>query len=82
MDKIACDYAGFYLPDANIELLLFALRNGNEIFLKYALQESIFSSKNLADKNVVDEILTMLANNSRTEFLLNCLNFANFSQWP
>lgn len=41
-DKIAQDFTKFYLKDAKPELMVFCLRNQNEQYLKFALNESIF----------------------------------------
>lgn len=43
-DVIACDYVHFFLRDAKVELFQFALRNQNEHFLKFALNEAIFGA--------------------------------------
>ena len=37
-DSIACEFAEFYLHDAGMDLMIFCLRNYNEIFLKFALR--------------------------------------------
>ena len=41
-DRIAADYAEFYEDDLNVDLLKFAIRNSNEIFLKYAFKNGHF----------------------------------------
>ena len=41
-DRIAADYAEFYPNDLNVELLKLAIRNSNEIFLKYAFKNGHF----------------------------------------
>ena len=51
-DEIATEFARFYLKDAQIELMVFTLRNQNEIFLKFALKESIFGVNFFSDERV------------------------------
>jgi hypothetical protein len=41
-DRIAADYAEFYPVDLNVDLLKLAIRNSNEIFLKYAFKNGHF----------------------------------------
>jgi len=41
-DRIAADYAEFYPVDINVDLLKLAIRNSNEIFLKYAFKNGNF----------------------------------------
>lgn len=43
-DVIACDFANYFLRDTKVELFQFALRNQNEIFLKFALNEALFGA--------------------------------------
>jgi hypothetical protein len=43
-DVIACDFANYFLHDINVKLFQFALRNQNEVFLKYALNTALFGA--------------------------------------
>jgi hypothetical protein len=44
MDIVANEVSLFYLDNADEQLLLFAMQNFNEIFLKHALRNSIIGS--------------------------------------
>lgn len=63
-DIIAIDYGKYYLQCAKYtdgeELLLFALNNSNEYFLKHAFRNVIFDSQLLNKQNIVDEIIRIL----------------------
>jgi len=48
------------MHDADIDLMIFALRNYNEIFLKFALRQSIFGVSFLIKEIVIDEFLSIL----------------------
>ncbi len=61
--------------------MIFALRNYNEIFLKYALRNTIFGSDFLVNPKMINEILNILKSKTKTELILNCLIFAEFSRW-
>ena len=61
--------------------MVFCIDNQNEIFLKYALQTSIFSAQHIKSDNVMAEILKQLRLKLKTEFILNILIFADFSRW-
>ena len=62
--------------------MVFAIRNQNEQFLRYALFNSLFGSNFFNHKPVRDEILAQLQTRAKTEFILNILIFADFSRWP
>jgi hypothetical protein len=69
-----------YNVDTN--LMVFALRNYNENFLKYALKTSIFGISLLSTTVIIDEFLNILRSNTKNELVLNCLNYADFTRWP
>jgi len=48
------------MHDADIDLMIFALRNYNEIFLKFALRQSIFGANFLVKNKLIEEILAIL----------------------
>lgn len=81
MDVVANEVAIFYIDDAGEDLLLFALRNFNEIFLKYALRTSIIGSNLMVRPEVIDPILEIFSRGSRSELLLNVLLFSDFTRW-
>jgi len=49
-----------YMHDAGIDLMIFALRNYNEIFLKFALRQSIFGLSFLCKDVMIEEFLGIL----------------------
>ena len=54
------EYAIHYMHDADIDLMIFALRNYNEIFLKFALRQSIFGLSFLCKDIMIEEFLGIL----------------------
>lgn len=70
------------MKDAKIDLMIFALRNQNEAFLKFAFKESIFGPQSFEDESLRTELLDMLSHKAKTELVLNVLIFADFSRWP
>ena len=80
-DKVACMWVDSYLFDANEILMIFCLRNQNEVFMKHALQGSLFGMTFLSMDSVVKDLLFMMQSKAKTEFVLNCLLYVNWSQW-
>jgi hypothetical protein len=70
------------MDNVDTNLMVFALRNYNEVFLKYALKTSIFGLSLLSTSTIIDEFLTILKTNTMNELVLNCLLFADFTRWP
>lgn len=60
----------------------FALHNYNEVFLKFALRNLLFGPAMLSSEDMILEFLEILKTGTKTELVLNCLNFTNFSLWP
>jgi hypothetical protein len=48
------------MHDADINLMIFALRNYNEVFMKFALRQTIFGYSFLSDNGLIDEFLAIL----------------------
>jgi hypothetical protein len=81
-DDIAKLYIHHYLNEvSDSTLMLFALRNNNETFMKHALKESLFGMQFLSEAAVVAEMLYLLSTRGKTEFILNTMLYANFAQW-
>jgi hypothetical protein len=55
--------------------------NNNEVFLKHALQNQIFTIALLNETDVIETILELLEKRNKTEQVLNIMLFANFSRW-
>ena len=81
MDTIAKDVALFYSERADKELLKYCLHNNNEIFLKYALRSQIFRVSYLNEDELINLILGIMEEGTKTEMLLNTLLFADFGRW-
>jgi hypothetical protein len=80
-DELALDYIGYYTDFINDELLLYCLKNGNELFLKGALKLSAFDKMIFRQDNVVTEFINLLKSGSRTNYLLNILTLVDLSIW-
>ena len=80
-DVIACDFVSFYMRDASVKLFQFCLRNQNEIFLKYALNQGIFKENDFLEQNIKTELMTMLRLKLKTTFVLNVCLFADLTKW-
>ena len=90
-DLIAAEYGEFY-PDCINEdsgegenLLLFAMNNSNEQFLKAGLRNTVIDHNLLnprgSNDKIIKEILNILRQGNKTEMLLNVLIFADFGSW-
>ena len=71
----------FYIDNADKDVLIFALHNYNEIFLKYALRNSIFGSNILTQEGIIEQILKIFSTGAKSELILNVLLFSDFSRW-
>lgn len=67
MDHVANKYSDFFIPEAEIDVFIFAIKNENSIFLKHALVDSIFSISMLANERIIKELLHNLQKGSRLE---------------
>ena len=74
-------HALFYIDNADKELLVFALENYNETFLKYAFRNSIFGSNFLNMEDIIEKILHIFNNGAKSELIMNILIFADFTRW-
>ena len=48
------------MNDANKDLMVFCLDNYNEVFLKFALRQTIFGANFLVDPKMIDKFLQIL----------------------
>lgn len=71
----------FYIDNADRDLLIFALSNYNELFLKYALKNSIIGINLMTHSMVLDHILDMFSKCAKSELLLNVLLYSDFTRW-
>jgi hypothetical protein len=75
------EVAVFYIDNADKDLLKFCINNYNEIFLKYSFRNSIFGSNLLNQDDVLDMIMEIFENGSKTELILNLLIFSDLTRW-
>ena len=62
-------------------MFIFSLKNYNEEFLKFALNETIFDAC-IFEKDAVKElIIEMLKKKARSEFIFNVLLYADLTLW-
>ena len=80
-DTIVNAYESFYKDFQHLKLLVFCIKNHNEIYLKYALQKAIYGASELCNPDVIDAITDQLHLKAKTEFILNILIFADFGRW-
>jgi hypothetical protein len=62
-------------------LFLFGITNGNDLFTKTVLRKNIFDKQIFKQAKVVDEMISMLNDGSKTNFILNTLNMVDISVW-
>lgn len=71
----------FYIDNADRDLLIFALDNFNEHFLKFALRNSIIGLNLMAQSSIIEHILGLFKKGAKSELLLNVLLFSDFTRW-
>ena len=81
MDVVACEFAIYAIHDCDINMFLFAIQNGNEIFLKYALKEAIFSISILHEEKMILTLLDGINNGARIELCLKIIGYVDFYRW-
>jgi len=81
MEIIFSEVSIEYLDNANTDLLIFAMNNFNELFLKQSLRNSIFGSHIMIEKEIIDEIFSLFKKRCRSELILNVLLFSDLSRW-
>lgn len=85
-DEIAAETANLYQNDmvgSVNDLLIYAVDNSNEYFLKQAFREPepLFTEDILRDNSIIFKLLERLANCSDIELILNILLRAQFERW-
>jgi hypothetical protein len=80
-DVIISEFSSFYASYADDELLQFAINNSNQLFLKYALKNSIFEVSGINHPEMIQFILIILKQGTKIELVLNVLIYADFSRW-
>jgi hypothetical protein len=57
------------------------LNNFNEVFLKYALRNSIIGINLMTQPFVIEHILGLFEKKAKSELILNVLLFSDFTRW-
>ena len=80
-DSAASKYCNFYILDADIDLLIYAIRNENEEFIKHALKSLIFNVNMLSEIKIIKELLENLNEGRHIELCLNIIIYVDFGRW-
>lgn len=81
LDKLAINYMGYYSHFLDKELFNYCLMHGNNIFLQNALLMAAFDKMIFREEIVIDQILEVLKQGYRTNFLMNVLTLIDISVW-
>lgn len=82
MDTIATNWADTYFePERKDELFKFAVKNENELFMKFALKEAKFDHTVVDNHDNIDMILTYIEKGFKFSYGWNILIYCNFSKW-
>lgn len=65
-----------------MDLLIFAINNSNEEFIKKACRKKIFDSEILHEPKMIEFYLKVLKQGNQTELMLNIFNFLDYKLWP
>jgi len=72
---------GYYSHLLDDSLFIFALMNGNELFLKKAIVKSAFDKMLFREEIVIVQMLQILIEGYRINFILNVLNLIEIGIW-
>jgi hypothetical protein len=81
IDDLAIDYMGYYSHFLDKDLFIFCMTHGNNFFLQRALLLSAFDKMIFREDEVINQILTILKEGYRTNFLMNILTLVDISVW-
>ena len=82
MDTIATNWAEMYFePENKNNLFKFALRNENEMFMKFALKEAKFDNTVVDNQENITKILEYMEKGFKFSFCWNILIYSNFGKW-
>ena len=80
-DDLAVKYMGYFSHLLDKDLFVFCVTNGNNYFLQRALLLSAFDKMIFREDAVINQILTILKEGYRTNFLMNILTLIDISVW-
>ena len=81
IDEVAIKFMGYYNHFMDKELFIFCMTHGNNLFLQRALLLSAFDKLIFREEQVINEILHILKEGYRTNFLMNILALIDISVW-
>lgn len=80
-DEEAIEYMGYFSHLLDKELFVFCMTNGNNLFLQKALLLAAFDKMIFREDSVIGQILNILKEGYRTNFLMNILTLIDISVW-
>ena len=80
-DVLAVNYMGLFSHLLDKDLFVFCVTNGNNHFLQKALLLSAFDKMIFREDAVISQILNILKEGYRTNFLMNILTLIDISVW-
>ena len=80
-DALAVNYMGLFSHLLDQNLFIFCITNGNNFFLQKALLLSAFDKMIFREEVVIKEVLSILKDGYRTNFLMNILTLIDISVW-
>lgn len=72
---------GYYSHFLDKELFIYCMHHGNNFFLQKALLLSAFDKMIFREDNVINEILSVLKEGYRTNFMMNIITLIDISVW-
>jgi hypothetical protein len=81
LDDLAIEFMGYYSHFLDRHLFIYCMTHGNTYFLQNALLFAAFDKMIFREDTVIIEILTILKEGYRTNFLMNILSLIDISVW-
>ena len=81
MDELAVKYMGYYSHHLDKDCLIFCITHGNKVFIQNALLMAAFDKMLFKEEVVITEILNILKEGYRTNFLMNIIALIDISVW-
>jgi hypothetical protein len=80
-DDLAVEYMGYYSHLLNAQLFIQCIEHGNTHFLKEALLFTAFDKNIFRDEQVIENLLEIMKEGYRANFLMNILVLIDISVW-
>lgn len=81
LDDLTIQYMGYFSHFLDKDLFIFTMMHGNNIFLQNALLLAAFDKLIFREEIVIENVLNVLKDGFRTNFLLNVLTLIDISVW-